>query len=273
MTEPKVFQRNIPILLEINPNNVNSTHIIYQPINVPTQLNPIDPIFNGFIQDLRIKIDINSIDEVGLPILEPELTEAEKLQLYTTLEWANARMELSILKSINGTNWIEIARLSLQNRAPYYSVDLLPYFTKQADSIVGDEWIALKVLDAGYGLLTGTDKLAVYGSCQLQAHHYGTADNALPVPATSARHFTVDVTDASELLVAANPNRKGFVAVNTSTGRVFLGHGVTAEPFKGVSIDGRGASYTVDYSGLWTGDIYAIAASDTIQKLSCVEFT
>jgi hypothetical protein len=273
MTEPKVFQRNISILLKINSTNVNSTHIIYQPINVPTQLNPIDPVFNGFIQDLRIKIDINSLDEVGLPVLEPELTEAEKLQLYTQLEWANARMELSILKSLNGSDWIEISRLSLQNRAPYYSVDLLPYFTKQADSIVGNEWIAVKVINAGHGLLTGSDELVVYGSCQLQAHHYGAADAALPVPATSANHFNLDVTATSQLLVAANPNRKGFVAVNTSTGRVFLGHGIDAKPFNGVSIDGRGASYTVDYSMLWLGDIYAVTNSTTIQKLSCVEFT
>lgn len=271
--EVNVFQRNKLILTEINELNVNETHIIYQPNLVPSQLNPIDVYFNGFIQDLRIKIDINSLTEVGLPTLEPELTEAEKLQLYTALEWSNARMELSVLRSADGQDWMETARLSLQNRAPYYSVDLLPFFTKQADAIVGNEWIALKVKDAGYGLLTGNDSLVIHGSCQLQAHYIsGSVGTSLPVAAVSANSYGFTATDSSSLLMAANPQRKSASIVNITGEPCYLGFGTDAIPDGGIALIGKGASYTIDYSSMWLGDIYAITPSEYEQVLSCVEF-
>lgn len=271
--EVNVFQRNKLILLEINELNVNATHIIYQPNLVPSQLNPIDVYFNGFIQDLRIKIDINSLTEVGLPTLEPELTEAEKLQLYTALEWSNARMELSVLRSADGQDWMETARLSLQNRAPYYSVDLLPFFTKQADAIVGDEWIALKVRDAGHGLLTGNDSLVIHGSCQLQAHYLGnTSGTAGAVTATIANSFGFTATNSSSLLMAANTQRKSAVIVNVTGEPCYLGFGTDAIPDGGIALIGKGASYTIDYSAMWLSDVYVITSSEYEQILSCVEF-
>lgn len=271
MSEARVFQRNSQILIKINSSNANNTHIIYQPISVPSILNPIDPIFNGFIQDLRIKIDINSLDAIPLPVIEPELTEAERLVLWTELEWRNARMELSILKSSDGSNWIEIARLAMQNREPYYSIDLLPYFTKQADAIVGNEWIACKVINSGHGLLSGNDELVIYGSCQLQAHYYGETDTALPSPAATAVNFGVEVNNTSTLVAIANPNRRALHIINLDSGSVYIALGTQAENFSGLALIGRGASYLTDYSSLWTGSIYAITPEQTIQRLSCVE--
>lgn len=270
--EANVFKRNYPILIDINSTNATQRHIIYQPQNVPTDLNPIDVTFNGFIQDLRVKIDVTSFDEVLFPVLEPELTEAERLREYTMMEWSNSRCELSLQKSLNGVDWVEIGRISLQNRRPYYSLDILPFITKQADALVAGDWLSCTVLDVGYGSLAADDSVVIFGSGQLEAHYYASPSAALPQVATSATNFRFDVTTTSQLLLPANPNRKGFFASNTSTGRIFLGLGEPAVLFKGIQLNGRGSVYTIDYASMWQGDIYAITNATSAQVLSCVEF-
>ena len=276
VNEPRVFQRNKSILLEINSSNVDNIHIIYQPVAVPSQLQPVDAFFNGFLQDLKAQVDINSLDVVSFPSLEPELTQAERFEAYTQLEWNNPRYEMQILQSLDGINWIETDRLSLQNRNPYYNLPLKPYFTSQADAILAEAWIALKVLPVDGETMSGSDRIVISGALQLQTHYFvsdnGTGGNALPTPLNIASSGSVLITNQSVLIVPANPDRKGLVLTLATAGGLYLGMGTPAVWQSGIYLAGNGASYVSDFNNLWTGEVYAIGTGTTNKRLTWAEF-
>lgn len=278
--EPRVFQRNEAILLEINETNWTQMHILYQPVAVPSQLNPVDATFNGFLQDLRIQVDINSLPEVGLASLEPELTQAERFTAYTEIEWNNPRVEMQILKSLDGVTWIETARLSLQNRQPYYGLDLLPYFTRQSDALLGKKWIAVRFLPIDGSAFLAGDRLAIDGDFQLQAHHFvasdgssgGSTGNALPTPLNVANSGSLVLTTTSQLVLPANPQRKGLVMTLVSGGGVYLRLGQPAVLAQGIYLAGIGASLTFDFNNLWVGEVHGINTNATARRVVWTEF-
>jgi len=96
----------------------------------------------------------------------------------------------------------------------------------------------------------------------------GDAINA--VTSSSPRTFTV--TSSSQLVLAANPARAGLSVINDSGVEIYLGLAQAAAVGSDISLYPGGGSWDGRVSQLvWTGAVYAIAASGSSNNLCVVE--
>lgn len=94
-----------------------------------------------------------------------------------------------------------------------------------------------------------------------------------PVVITSVTETTPVVTTSSSTILAANPNRKDALIINTSAVDIYLSRGGTAVIGKGIVLKAAtngnsGSAYEINSSNLFKGDIRAIAASSTSPLVS-----
>lgn len=80
---------------------------------------------------------------------------------------------------------------------------------------------------------------------------------------TSVSETTASITTASSTILAANPNRKEALIINTGTVDVFLSRGGTAVAGRGIVLKAGGSAYEINNSNLYKGAINAIASSAT----------
>ncbi|WP_197278759.1 hypothetical protein, partial [Pseudanabaena sp. 'Roaring Creek'] len=135
----------------------------------PSAISPYDRVqtlrFYGFITSLRMRVDINSINESQIPNLEADASRTERLTALRDLEWKSPRKQISFYLKTAHIDWQPIFEVSLLNRLPYYQVNLLPYFTDNISFDTSNDCvIGARITDAGYGLLEGTDRVTLYGS-------------------------------------------------------------------------------------------------------------
>jgi hypothetical protein len=76
-------------------------------------------------------------------------------------------------------------------------------------------------------------------------------------------HIAVSVLDSSTTVIAANQKRQYILLQNDSDTAIYLGLGQAAVVNTGIRINANGGSYEMSpkYRNLYTGAIYAIAAS------------
>jgi hypothetical protein len=226
---------------------------------------------------LRAKIEISSIEESDIPALEPESTRAERLAAVREMEWQSKRKELQILAKTHNTPWIELFRISLLNRQPYYIMNVLPYLTEASDFLMGNTFhLAAKIRNVGYGLLENEDKVILFGGVQEQAWFLNPNSQPM-VSGTSTSQYNQCVNyafpvigDSSTVLLSANVNRKYLMIINNSSNRVWVSHSDTAVVGEGIYIE-PGGHYEISALNLYTGSISAICNTGETANLTGVE--
>lgn len=166
------FFRNVNILHQLTSSTGANLVAIYQ----PGTLNPAslrDNVrYSAFITSLRITVDITSIPEILFPDIEPGMTQGEIQASWNALTRAAPRKQLGIYMGHSSQAPIKVAEVSLFNRRPYYTYDLLLYLTDAtAFDVASDAEILLGVQNVGFGLLSGEDAVNVIGSAVEEAEN------------------------------------------------------------------------------------------------------
>ncbi len=257
MTElQQTYSRTQQILTAFSQGD-SAMRIIYQ----PSATSPYDRVstlrFYGFITSLRMKVDIDSIVEADMPNLDADASRTERLVALRDMEWKAPRKQISFFIRTARVDWQPIFDVSLLNRLPYYQVNLLPYFTDNISfDTSNDCLIGAQITSAGYGLLEGTDRVTIYGSVREEV-------TTLPTDAKEisfATPFNWDISDTSQVILNANPNRQQATLVNRSlVEEVFINYGHSAEIGKGITLMRGGGSYEINLQNLYRGAISAIS--------------
>ncbi len=239
--------------------NDSSMRIIYQ----PSAISPYDRVqtlrFYGFITSLRMKVDIQSLNEADLPDLEADATRLERLTALRNMEWRSPRKQITFFMRTANVSWQPIFDISLLNRLPYYAVNLLPYLTDNISfDTSNDCLIAAQITNAGYGLLEGADRVTLYGSVREEITTLPTDSKEI----SFATPHSWAISDESRLILPANPNRQQVTLVNTSlTDEVFINYGGMASLGEGITLMRGGGSYEINLTNLYRGAISAISAN------------
>lgn len=167
------FFRNANILKQLDASTADSIVEIYQPGTLNLSSMAEDARYSGFITSLRLSVAITSIPEMQFPETEIGMGEGEINALLRAKEIVSPKIQLNLLlKSSNITAPLKIGAVSLFNRAPYYTVDLLLYLTDAAAFDLASDCVLLMQLEnVGYGLLEGIDRVAVFGSAVEEAEN------------------------------------------------------------------------------------------------------
>lgn len=266
----QIYSRSVTILKKFTQNTQSSMITVYE----PGVVSPFDLLattrYYGFITDLRMHVDINSIEEKPLPELSVLDSRSERITAVRDLEWNSERREIEFYLEATGTPLCKIAAVSLLNRLPYYHVNLMPYFTDNAIINVGaDARISARIVNAGYGLLQGTDEVVIFGSVKEEVTTLPTEPRVIQF----AQPLAWTVGTASVQVLPANPSRLQATLVNHhATAKIFINYGALAELNKGICLLPAGGSYEINLTNPYAGVISAIStvAGATLSVLEAV---
>lgn len=159
------FFRNVNILARLDASTGSNRLPIYQPgtRNLASVMDGVR--YSGFLTSLRLAVDISSIAEVDFPTIEPGMSDGEISALMAGISESSPQKQISIWLESSDSPPLRIAAVTLYNRRPYYSVDLLLYLTDApAFDIASDVALSLQMENAGFGLLQNADQVTVVGS-------------------------------------------------------------------------------------------------------------
>ena len=272
-----VYTRNVNILNKFDSNNTANQLVLYKPGYVSPYDTTATIRYYGFLQSLRVRIDISSIEESDIPNLEPESTRAERLAAVREMEWLSKRKELEILVRNHEMPWLELFRISLLNRRPYYIVNLLPYFTEGSDFLMGNTLqVAARIKNAGYGLLSDNDTVTIFGGVQEQAWYLDPNSQPMVTNSNSTTYNNCTnyafppVTDVSSVILEENTNRKYTMLINNGVNRVWVGQGEVATAGEGIFIE-PGGHYEITSNNTYTGALSVVCNSGESSNLTGVE--
>ncbi len=258
----QTYARSTNILKTFQSQMGTAMTVLYQPSMVSPWDKTATLRFYGFISDLRMKVDINSLPESEIPNLGVGSSRTERITAVRDLEWRSPRKQIDFYMRNSYIGWTHLAAVSLLNRLPYYHINLLPYFSDNvAFPIASDSVLAAQITDAGYGLLEPGDAVSIFGAVREEALSIPTA---APEIVTSS-DFEWSVGTNSMVLFPANPQRKQATIVNRSTSEwVYLSYSALAQVGKGLPLAPNGGAYEINFSNPYKGAITAIAtgASD-----------
>jgi hypothetical protein len=253
----QAYSRNVSILKSFTSGSGTSMVQLYAPGSVTPWDRTATIRYYGFITSLRMKVDINSLPESQIPRIELTDDQTARITTIRDLEWKSARKQIDFFLKTSQISWQHIASISLLNRLPYYHVNLLQYLTDGSAFEVGnDTRLAARISDAGYGLLSTTDNVTIFGSCQEEA-------TALPTDEPNisyAQDFSWEVGTNSQIVLPANPNRLQATFVNSSSSQdIFLSYGGIAHQGKGIALLRGGGTYEINKFNPYKGAIAAIS--------------
>lgn len=258
----QAFSRSVNILQPFQGSFNGGMTIIYQ----PGLVSPYDRVpslrYYGFVTDLRMMVDINSIEENTIPDLTVTSSRTERLAAVRDMEWKNPRKQIDFFVQNSYTPWIRIASISLLNRVPYYHINLLSYFSDTGVFNVGnDTVIGAKIINVGYGLLEDSDSVNIFGSAKEEI-------TVLPDQAREisyATDYDWEVTTESRLVLPANPNRLQATFVNSSLEHnIYLSYASEAQMGKGIALIKGGGSYEINASNLYRGQVSATSTGTAL---------
>ncbi|MBD2150805.1 hypothetical protein H6F44_11835 [Pseudanabaena sp. FACHB-1277] len=255
----QTFSRTQQILSAFGQGS-DSMQIIYQ----PSAISPYDRVqtlrFYGFITSLRMRVDINSMVEADIPNLDADTSRTERLTALRDMEWKSPRKQISFFIKTSRLGWQPVFDVSLLNRLPYYQVNLLPYLTDNVSFDTSNDFLlGAQIVDVGYGKLSGTDRVLIFGSVREEITTLPTDSKEI----SFAQPYQWTVGSASQVILPANPNRQQVTLVNRSlTQEIFINYGSMAELNKGITLMRGGGSYEINFSNIYRGAISAISASN-----------
>lgn len=158
------ISRVVNIITNFNADTDTDTLLIYQPA---LQGDDILPGVNyyGFISDLKLVVDIDSVPEIQLPVSSLIETESEKSAKEKEAIINSQHKCISLYLKQGTLSPALIGEILLFNRYPYYYVNLRRYFTDtESFDVAPTTAILMQMKNVGYGLLQGTDKVTVVGN-------------------------------------------------------------------------------------------------------------
>lgn len=215
---------NIAKSIKLRLNSQSSDNIFQLTENNDlSNLNPRHSIVsrNKFIKNLKAYTKINSTAETAIPDFNLEDSETEKLHKVLDVEWNSERKQLDLLVGNSADNdWMSVGETSLlnPNGYPYRIYNLLDLLTDNLAFEFGDNLnVAVKITDVGYGLLTGTDEVNIYGS---YAEELVIDDSIQPI--TSTFEKTAILHNESIIAVLPNIYRKYLIIQNNNTHNIYI---------------------------------------------------
>ena len=282
------FNKVKTIVKKLDVNSSSTIITLYENtgLDTITQQAGIKPIsVNGFIKNLKAYAKIGSLPEATLPNFAIDDSDTEKLYKTLNIEWKSARKQLNLYISNNHLTWEPIGSISLLNPAgyPYRIYNLLDLYTDNLALEVGyNGRVGVSVQDVGYGLLTNSDSVTIYGSYVEEVVALENIENIENIYVNNGGNnsimsnctpFSSAVNNISSIVLTANNNRKYAAFVNISDNPIFLNLGDVAIENKGIYLSGKGSSYEITIgSGLFMSNISAICPSSTA-NLSILECT
>ena len=257
----QVYSRSTQILHKLTAQSGDAIQTLYQ----PGLLTPYDRApalrFYGFITDLRVNINIQSLAESELPNIDLGTSRTDRVAAVRDLEWNSPRKQLDIyLATSTSAGWVNIATLSLLNRRPFYIVNLLSYVsTNVAFQIANDAKLGVSISDVGYGLLEGNDTVTLFGAAKEEITAIPTESPVI----TTAQNYGAAITSTSRSVLSANPARKQATFINRSNSEtIWLSYAPVAEVGKGLELRPHGGAYEINFSNPYKGAIAAIASGN-----------
>lgn len=253
----QAYSRNVSVIKSFTSASGASMIQLYAPGSVTPWDRTATIRYYGFITSLRMSVNIKSIPESRIPNIQLTDDQTARITAVRNMEWKEPRKQIDFFLKNSQISWQKIASLSLLNRLPYYHVNLLQYLTDSSSFEVGnDTRLAARIFDAGYGLLSNTDSVTIFGSCQEEATALPTDEPTI----SYANDFSWDVGAQSQIIMPANPNRLQATFVNSSTTHdVFLSYGGQAQSGRGIALLKGGGTYEINKFNPYKGAISAIA--------------
>lgn len=221
---------------------------------------------NAFIKNLKAYSQIASLAAVNLPDIALEDSETQRLYKVLDVEWTSPRKQLDLLIS-DGGDWEIVGSVSLLNPSgyPYRMYNLQDLYTDNLAIELGTNGkLGARIIDAGYGLLTGTDLVTIHGSYVEEIVITPLAE------INSSTPFGVEIDNTSSIIIAANDSRKYIAITNNSTEDIYLNLGSTAFLNQGIYLAANGGSYEIYTNQIpYYGAISAIC--NTTASLSGLE--
>jgi hypothetical protein len=265
----QTYNRSAQILHSFTEASTNDLITLYEPGIVNEYDLTNTTRYYGFITDLRVKIDINSIPEIALPSFPLDASRTDKMAALQDLEWNSARKQLDLFIETSTQLPTLFASVSLLNRLPYYHVNLLPYFTDNGViNIANNTRLLGRITDVSWGLLLGDDNVIVFGSAREECTTLPT--EARIIQYSQPHEWSVE--NDSIIILSANSSRLQATFVNRhATSKIYLNYGVTAELGKGICLLPNGGTYEINTTNPYHGVISAISESVTGASLSGIE--
>jgi len=270
MAFQQTYSRSAQILQRFTATAGSEMKTLYEPALV-TPWDTVSTLrYYGFITDLRLKIQISSIAESVIPNLGVESSRTDRLIAVRDIEWNSARKELELFLETSRQPLTHIASVSLLNRTPFYTINLMPYFTDNGIiNIANDARISARIKNAGYGLLQESDEVVIYGSVKEEVTTLPETEAII----TSCQPHAWTIGTGNAQILPANPNRLQLTLTNRGTaGTIYLNYGNLAEVGKGIALLPNGGSYEINYTNPYKGMIAAVAsaAGSLLSGLECV---
>jgi hypothetical protein len=251
------FQRSVNILEEFNSSNTNQLKILYSPGSVSRYDRVQTLRFYGFLNSLKITVDIKSIPEIEIPDFGSSSNRTQRIVAARDMEWASARKHLELLVKNSRVTWQHVATISLQNRIPYYQVDLMAYLTNNLTFDMGNDFmLGARIVDAGWGKLQNADRVTFFGSVKEEITTIPSNAEEISI----SQPFRWQINTESQILLSANPQRKQLVLVNNSTNRdITINYGAVVEYGRGITLMRGGGSYEINKTNPYKGVVSAIS--------------
>jgi hypothetical protein len=246
---------------------LTQTILLEMPLNSSDWITVYEPTvygqsrYYGYIEDLRAYINVKSIPEAQLPLLDVTDTQTYKVTAIRDMEWGSDRkhMQLAIEKDIPNADplLVIVAELSCLHRFPYYQVNLLAMLCDNlAAGINAGTRLKARMVNAGYGVLQGSDRVAIFGSAKEESFDLPN----LPLSATSYR-WTIN--PSSQIILPANSSRAQVTLVNEGESTIYLAYG-NAATVGGIALLPQGGSYEINQSNPYWGAISAVSQGQSV---------
>jgi hypothetical protein len=263
------FQRTVNILTLLNRQSGGDIITIYRPSQV-SQYDRVQTLrFYGFLTSLRARIEIKSLPESRPPASEITDSTLDRTIALQTYEWGAPRIHLELLMKTSRQTWLPIAAISCRNVKPYMLMDLMPYLTNNLSfDMANDAHLGVRIVSAGYGLLTIIDRITIVGCVREEITTIPTENEEV----TLSQSHKFEVTNESQLIFEATPNRKLLVITNKSFDvDVTLSFGGVTVPEFGITLMRGGGSYEINKTNLYKGAISAITNQESTAILTGIE--
>ncbi|MGB1271107.1 MAG: hypothetical protein ACPG5T_03455 [Endozoicomonas sp.] len=151
----------------------NSEQVIFTPeIGADGEGEPL-PFF-AFVDTLRLKSQISSLTEATLPADFDDLDETAQRAALTNVMFVQSHVLFELVLEKDGVEVVP-AVLGLINRPPFYHFSLMSFLTDAATwPIAAGVTVKARVRQDGWGGLSGSDTVDIFGSARTEAPSFST---------------------------------------------------------------------------------------------------
>lgn len=223
--------------------------------------------FNGFLTELRVMVQLVSIEEGAIP--NPALTASrtDKINLVYEYEWQSPRKVLGLyLGERNNPTKSLVGQVSLVRRDPMYQKGLLKYLTESiAYSFAPNLQLYARIENAGYGFLSSNDVITIFGAAREEWVDVTSGLNEF----NSTTQAIFNVNSVATKVLNSNSQRRTALLVNnevvTDSAQIkdriiYLNLGTQSDLNSGIPIYPNGGSFEINDRNLFRGEIYAISS-------------